>query len=128
MEGENCWSLPITDPPSVFRDEALSGVYVFGGVKNPQAAPQALVLTPPLHSHSIWARSLIASFRGQNRSSHLPVSVLFLLLPSACFSAPAVAGHLSAQGNGLGMDFWLLTTDPVASAYLQEQVTHIPTC
>ena len=44
------------------KGTALPDVYVFGGVKNSQAAPQALVLTPPLHSHPIWAGSLIASF------------------------------------------------------------------
>lgn len=70
---------------------------MFRGVRSPHAAPQAPVLTLPLHSHPIRAQSLTAAFCKQGRGSRVPVSMLFLLLPSACFLIPGVTGHLSAH-------------------------------
>lgn len=135
QEGESCWSQPITDLLSVFRGEGTLGCQmclclgVLGTpAKHPSlphgaqiptqhpklphstagslTAPQAQVLTPPLHSHPIWAWSLTASF-------HPPVSVLFSLLSSACFSIHKITGHLRAHQPAPRTP-WGLTTDPMA--------------
>ena len=65
------------------KGTVLPGVYVFGGVKNSQAAPQALILTPPLHNHPIWARSLHPS------EGRIVTPICRFLCCSCCCPLPA---------------------------------------
>lgn len=104
QEGENCWSQPNTDLPLAlgakghwaarFCKQRTTNVF---GVLGPPCGTQALVLTPPLHGHPILAQCLTASSCEQGCSSHLSVSVLFLLLSSACFFIPKVTVQLNAH-------------------------------